>query len=505
MKKIAYHFMLLLLMFSVFSCEEENYKDMNIANYEEEIDIKEFVGDLTSHIVVKKISGDVVSEVNMGETFYIIDNTAGGASERTWTITQGTTTTITSDEKFLRLNFPKPGLVTLQLTSTRASDGESVTSETTVDVLSIPVAGDFITDPVAVNGAITILQGASISFTSQTVGSPTIFEWVFEGPETLTSSEKNPTMTFTQIGTYDVTLTMRRDDGEEGISEAVIVKQGFVVVNELIVRLVRAVAGDGDIIMEFNHPVGQTIPANLINEFAVTIKTAAGATLTPALSNLAVNGPKSLKMVFADKMYSNDEVLLTFNASGAMKDATGLTSLVGFADEPCVYAKNLWTATDMEDPSKFTYNDNNSGGIIAFVDASSVQYAMEPYQGNTCMALVRGSGNCSVQISGGLTFEVGQTIELAYEHKRVGNISGALERRVCTVANSGSNDAGGNWSNANDAGLDFWKTIRKTIVVGTGTIGKSGLLHFNFMRYGGSETEPMWIDNVRLYYPDPRP
>ena len=40
---------------------------------------------------------------------------------------------------------------------------------------------------------------------------------------------------FTQIGTYDVTLTMRRDDGEEGISEAVIVKQGFVVVNELIV------------------------------------------------------------------------------------------------------------------------------------------------------------------------------------------------------------------------------------------------------------------------------
>ena len=69
MKKIIYFLFLLVFVVGFSSCNEEDYKNINITNYEEPIDIKEFVGDMTAQIVVKNPDGINVTDVDMGSTF----------------------------------------------------------------------------------------------------------------------------------------------------------------------------------------------------------------------------------------------------------------------------------------------------------------------------------------------------------------------------------------------------------------------------------------------------
>lgn len=509
MKKLVYYLFISVFIVSFSSCtEEEDYKNMNITNYEEEVDMKQLTGDMTGHIVVRNLTGTDVNEVDMGQTFYLIDNTEGGADSRTWTITKGNNT-ITSDDKFVRLNFPEPGNVSVKLSSVRSSDGESVTSETTVTIKSIPVAVDFITNPAAEGGNVTILQGADVSFTPQLEGSPTIFEWVFDGPETLTSSEQSPTITFIEEGTYNVTFTAKRDDGEEGISEDVIQKEGLIVVEKLEVDLIRAIATGNVIELQYSQPIAQDIPAGTADEYSIIINTASGGTLTPDIAAVTASGDSAIEITFSDQMYSNDEVLLTFNPSGDLKDETGIVTLAGFTNEPCVYGKALaWG--DMEDASKWARSSSTAStdGIMAFVNGNSAELAQEPYQGDHCLAIVRGSDKIGVSLLDGFTVNEGDVIEFAYEALTVENVPGALERRMSTSPGDGSNSAGGNWMQAgqNGNGTGEWTTVKKTISVSADTKGQTGTLYFHFFRYGGdSDTAAIWIDNLRIYIPNPRP
>jgi len=512
MKKIIYYVIPALLMFAVSSCDEVNYKDMNITQHEEDINIKELVGDLTSQIVVKNIAGESVTEVNMGETFYLIDNTAGGANTRSWTITKGSAT-VHSDDQLVRVNFAKPGTVTVSLTSERTSDGETVTSETTVTVNSIPVAASFITNPAEANGKVSILQGASVSFTTQLAGSPETFAWEFSGPATLTSTEQNPTIRFTVPGDYKVTFTATRDDGEEGLSQAVVEKTAYIHVEPLVLYLVRAKATDSKIELQYNYPIAQSIPANLFGEFSVKIKTAAGATLTPAVTAAAVTGTNKLELTFGDKMYSDDVVMLSFASSGIFKDETGLATIGSFTDEVCTYGHNLLTDTDMEDPSKFIKSSySSSNATYAFVDENSAKMPAKPYQGKTCMAIPQGAGGAlGVSIRQPLNTVKDEVIVIAYEAMRPGTLGGALERRLSTSPDTGGNEAGGNWSNINtNGGVNIWTTVTKEIVIGAaggsgGTNGKVGTFYMAFFRYNGAETDVFWVDNLRIYHKNPRP
>ncbi|MCF8303946.1 MAG: T9SS type A sorting domain-containing protein [Bacteroidales bacterium] len=53
-----------------------------------------------------------------------------------------------------------------------------------------------------------INEGGSVSFTDQSTGGPTSWEWSFEGGTPETSTEQNPTVTYNTGGAYDVTLTV---------------------------------------------------------------------------------------------------------------------------------------------------------------------------------------------------------------------------------------------------------------------------------------------------------
>jgi len=60
---------------------------------------------------------------------------------------------------------------------------------------------------------ITINQGESVNFIDASTGDIASWNWTFEGGNPATSTMQNPTVTYDQVGTFDVTLTVTGTDG----------------------------------------------------------------------------------------------------------------------------------------------------------------------------------------------------------------------------------------------------------------------------------------------------
>ena len=70
--------------------------------------------------------------------------------------------------------------------------------------------------------------GSSIDFTDNSTNTPTSWSWVITGNESLSSTEQNPSFTFSTAGVYEVALTASNNDGSD--SE---LKVDYITVNEL--------------------------------------------------------------------------------------------------------------------------------------------------------------------------------------------------------------------------------------------------------------------------------
>jgi PKD repeat protein len=66
----------------------------------------------------------------------------------------------------------------------------------------------------------TILEGQTVSFSDISSGVPSDWNWTFEGGSPSSSDEMNPSITYNESGTYDVTLTVSNDVDEETITIA---------------------------------------------------------------------------------------------------------------------------------------------------------------------------------------------------------------------------------------------------------------------------------------------
>jgi PKD repeat protein len=72
-------------------------------------------------------------------------------------------------------------------------------------VVKFSLSADFTSD------ITNVPVGQSVHFHDTSVGSPTSWEWTFEGGNPGTSAEQNPIVTYNEAGTYDVTLTIGND------------------------------------------------------------------------------------------------------------------------------------------------------------------------------------------------------------------------------------------------------------------------------------------------------
>jgi PKD repeat protein len=111
--------------------------------------------------------------------------------------------------------------VALTVTNGFGSDTETKTDYITVNVVPLPDA-DFEA------GATTIYVGDAVDFTDLSTNNPTSWEWTFEGAETATSTDQNPTgIVYNTAGTYDVSLTVTNGFGSDTET-----KTGYITVEE---------------------------------------------------------------------------------------------------------------------------------------------------------------------------------------------------------------------------------------------------------------------------------
>ena len=171
-----------------------------------------------------------------------------------------------------------------------------VTSTQTVLVQLLPIAGFSASETKACNGS-------NISFTSQSSQSVTGWAWTFEGGNPSTSTQQNPVVNYSTIGTFNVSLTVTNPTGQgnttinDYITIITVPTTGFEIVeNDNIVTLTNN--GQGSTSTTWNIK-GQGLDLNL--------------TGSPVMFTAPSNGQYLITQVNSNTCGSSSELIKSLN------------------------------------------------------------------------------------------------------------------------------------------------------------------------------------------------
>jgi len=160
------------------------------------------------------------TNIQEGQSVTFSDQSTGEPTAWDWSF-EGVEPT-TSSERNPTVTYQTAGTYTVTLI---ASNQENSNTETKTDYITVfaEVSADFsASDSV-------VAVGQNVTFTDQSVGEPTTWNWGFAGAEPATSTEQNPTVSYPAVGTYDISLTALN-----GTSEATEHKTDLIRVFEII-------------------------------------------------------------------------------------------------------------------------------------------------------------------------------------------------------------------------------------------------------------------------------
>jgi PKD repeat protein len=152
--------------------------------------------------------------VDVGGTVAFRDASTGTPTSWSWTFPGGNPGTSTAQNP--SVVYPTAGTYNVILTVSNAdgSDTETKTNYITVSQGTDPDPHGELAAAFAAS-AYTITIGDCINFTDRSSGSPTSWNWTFQGAETVTSTQQNPTnICYNVPGTYNVTLYVQNADGD---------------------------------------------------------------------------------------------------------------------------------------------------------------------------------------------------------------------------------------------------------------------------------------------------
>lgn len=156
-------------------------------------------------------------EIIPGETVHFTQKAINQPTSFSWEF-EGAETTVKNDEN-PSVTYLSEGTYKVKLTVSNAAGSDTEVKVNYITVKPAPVQ-------VAFNASQTsITEGESVSFTDLTANNPDTWQWTFQGGSPSTSAEKNPRVTYTIPGTYDVTL---RAANEQGYDELTI--RGYITV-----------------------------------------------------------------------------------------------------------------------------------------------------------------------------------------------------------------------------------------------------------------------------------
>ncbi|RJE72555.1 PKD domain-containing protein [Reichenbachiella sp. MSK19-1] len=156
------------------------------------------------------------------ESVQFTDLTEGGAETYFWEFEGGEPAT--STEANPTVLYQTSGTFEVKLRTTRT---EPERDETLVSDITVGLAPDITADFVA--NATSVPYGGEITFTEESSDNAQEWFWEFEGGTPSTSTERNPTVTYSTVGVYDVKLTVARSEPSR---ETVVMKSDHVTITD---------------------------------------------------------------------------------------------------------------------------------------------------------------------------------------------------------------------------------------------------------------------------------
>lgn len=176
--------------------------------------------------VMADFSADEVSILS-GESVTFTDESDGGPTEWAWEFIPESGSTITSTEQNPEIIFDNPSTYSVKLVASNSEFSDEELKENYITVIDASeVAADFSAN------TRTTYEGSEVNFTDESVGNATSWEWTFEGGTPSSSTEQNPTVTYSSAGKYKVTLTASNDSNtstEEKTGYITIIPSGDLV------------------------------------------------------------------------------------------------------------------------------------------------------------------------------------------------------------------------------------------------------------------------------------
>ena len=139
-------------------------------------------------------------------------NRSENAQSYVWTFAGGNPAT--STEVNPQVTYPTPGTYSVSLQAISSNGFDTYTANQLITVKASSTVADFTASHR------TIQAGSHVSFTDQSTQNPTNWDWTFEGGSPATSTDQNPTVTYSEPGTYAVSLKATNAGGSNLVSKA---------------------------------------------------------------------------------------------------------------------------------------------------------------------------------------------------------------------------------------------------------------------------------------------
>ena len=157
---------------------------------------------------------DATINIKEGESVHFLDMSTGNATSWNWTFEGGTPATSTEQNPVITYN--KAGSYAVTLT---VGDGNTTSTATRQAYVNVegeaPQANIGLPDGAYLSPWVMMFVPVNVplTFKDASTGNPSQWAWTFQGTDITTSNEQNPTVTYTQEGTYGIKLEVTNDMG----------------------------------------------------------------------------------------------------------------------------------------------------------------------------------------------------------------------------------------------------------------------------------------------------
>jgi choice-of-anchor B domain-containing protein len=174
------------------------------------------------------------ADFNFTPTGNVIDftNTSIGGTTYAWDFGDNGTSTLENPT----YTYNETGTYNVTLTTTNACGSSTVSFD--VEIMSVPPIANF--EISALTGCVPF----EVSFSDQSTGTPTAWEWAIPGSDDETSTEQNPTVTYNTPGTYSVSLTVTNASGTSNVIESQVIVVGALPT----INFEATIGGDGQVV-----------------------------------------------------------------------------------------------------------------------------------------------------------------------------------------------------------------------------------------------------------------